>query len=482
MKFSAIALAISVAVCLVCTGEARGGARASVSQKLIDYAVSTFVPVLEKKLSSLSFPDISGSKDSIEYSVHGIHVTGFGISSPKVSFVAGQGISLDWSGISVSAHMDWSYKEKIWPHEPRGSGSADASAGGSSVKGLMKLSVVNGKPHVEASDLSVQINDFSIKTHGSLLSWLYNLIVKSFKGSIKSAVAKAIKDAVGEEVNTDLNKILSTLAMTQALPLPAPYNVALVDYTILNLDVEADHIAIDIRGSINDTSKSAAPYSGAVPAMPPASASVYGAHHVVIDLSSFLFESAAYVFANRGLLQYTITSKDIPASAPIKLNTDTFVALAPGLKKWPAAPMSITAGVRSTPSFTFASGKVGINLAADFNFSVVPKNGTAVDAFGLVCNLEASATPSITAQTLHFTISPNATCTPKIAYSHIGTVDASGFGMILNLAIAAIVPIANKIIASGVPLPSVEGFSFANTAITADNNLLSLTTDIKYGK
>ena len=467
----------------VCLGrvQAHGGARAAISQKLIDYAVTTFVPILESKLSGLTFPSISGSKDSIDYSVSGIHVTGLSVGSPSVSFVKGTGIALQLNSIHVSAHMDWSYKEKIWPHEPRGSGSADASAGSNTyVHGTVAVTIVDGKPHVNAENLAVSIDDFSIDVHGSLLSWLYNLIVKSFKGSIKSAIGKAISDAVTSEVNGDLNKILGTLTMTQALPLPKPYDVALVDYTILGVDIEADHLALDIRGSVNDTDKSAPPYAGVVPALPPASSAVYASHHMTVDLTTFLLDSAAYVFARRGVLKYTVTGKDLPSSAPIKLDTSTFVDLVPGLKKWPNTDMSITLGTSGNPTFGFSGGIVSATLPAAFNFSVLPSNATAVDAFGLTCACKISANASIDDQNLKFSINPGSTCTPANAYSHVGPVDSSGFALIVNLAIAVGIPAANKALQKGIPLPSIEGVAFANSKLAANSDILTLMTDITY--
>ena len=327
--------------------------------------------------------------------------------------------------------------------------------------------------------MTVNVNDFTLKVHVPLISWLYDLIIDGFKNHIKSAIGSAIKSAVQSAVDEKLDGLLNTLTMTEKLPLPPPFNIALVDYTILGLDVEADHVALDIRGTINDTDASVDGFAGSVPPMPPASSAIYDAHHATVDLTTFLFESAAYTYSNRHLLQYTVESKDLPASSPIALNTDTFSTLVPGLKKWPSTPMSISAGVSGTPTITFANGSVGLALGANFNFTVLA-NGTKVDAFGLVCLVEAFASASVVAETLRFAISPNVTCTPTVGYTTVGTVNANGFAMIINLAIAALIPMANKKLQNGIPLPTIDGIGFANSEIIAHDSLLTLATDITY--
>ena len=54
-------------------------------------------------------------------------------------------------------------------------------------------------------------------------------------------------------VADDLSPILAQLPTVLPIPLPAPYNVSEVDFSLLTVAVAANHLAAGVRGSINDT-------------------------------------------------------------------------------------------------------------------------------------------------------------------------------------------------------------------------------------
>lgn len=111
-----------------------------------------------------------------------VKVNNLSIKTPKLTFSPGKGVHVDFSGIDLSASLHWHYKEHIWPHLPEGSGTADVKAGSNTyVRCDLVTSMTNGKPHFTLSNTDINIDDFSIKVHGSILSWLYDLIVDAFK-------------------------------------------------------------------------------------------------------------------------------------------------------------------------------------------------------------------------------------------------------------------------------------------------------------
>ena len=107
----------------------------AVSQKFLDYAIEQTIPFLSKEVKSIQIPSQSGDKDSFDYSVKNIHITGasantahallpdhvsylsradFSVGSAALSFHAPDGLSLKLTGISLAGHLDWRFCARIF--------------------------------------------------------------------------------------------------------------------------------------------------------------------------------------------------------------------------------------------------------------------------------------------------------------------------------------------------------------------------------
>lgn len=144
----------------------------------------------------------------------------------------------------------------------------------------------------------------------------------------------SIRDAMVDAVDKDLNKEFSTMPTSYPLPFKPPYDVAILNYDFLDVTVETDHISVSFTGFVTDVDSKYPRYPAKPPAMPEPSASVYGKHHLTMQLSTLAINSAMWVYSQRGLLMYEVTSKDLE-KYDFLLNTDTFIPAVPGLSKWP---------------------------------------------------------------------------------------------------------------------------------------------------
>lgn len=179
------------------------------SQKLLNYGAIVVNSLIAAELSKTTIPPISGEKDGFNYKVENCKLSAT-IESPAASFVAGSGLSIALDDINLHANCDWSYKLHDWPHLPDGSGSLDASAGGStSASAIVDVAIVDGKVHLDVNKIGVNIDNFDVSIHGSMFSWLYDLIVDAFKGDIKNDISNAAQGAVKNIIETTLNEVNS---------------------------------------------------------------------------------------------------------------------------------------------------------------------------------------------------------------------------------------------------------------------------------
>ena len=81
----------------------------------------------------------------------------------------------------------------------------------------------SGRPNVTSSATSCKV-DLDIKVHGSMFSWLYNLIIKAFKGKIEGAICDAATSGIDQLVNSKLKSVLAGVSLL--LPIPLPCEIA----------------------------------------------------------------------------------------------------------------------------------------------------------------------------------------------------------------------------------------------------------------
>jgi len=327
------------------------------------------------------------------------------------------------------------------------------------------------------------LDHFNIKLHGGA-SWLYNIIVDAFEHNIKKSIENSLVDEMKDAVDKQLNDEFATMSLTEKLPFHHPYDISQIDYTFTDITTEADHVAVTVRASINDTAASMPEFPLPPPSLPPASSSDLGKHHVTMQLSTYAVDSMAFVYYNRGLLQYLVTPKDLDGFGFL-LNTDTFVSAAPGLSKWPNTNMTINAMVADLPSGAakFDNNELEIAVPAMYAFSVSSSAGP-IPVFNLTGPVVAGAALSVSqtkdGQVLHGKFT-NATCSPLAVNSTtIGPVDFTAISDVIGFVLDVIIPIANTAFAGGMPLPSFEGATATNTSIETKNDVCTVSSNVNY--
>lgn len=281
--------------------------------------------------------------------------------------------------------------------------------------------------------------------------------------------------------------------LTLDISFPSPFNIAEVDFTITEIDVNKDAAIVATRSSVNDTRHPTTnPYP--IPAPPiKIAATTEDENMVTIGISAWPINNGFWTFSQAGLLQYPLKPSDIPSSFPIQLNTTDFNEIAPGLfKVYPNCainilldvPIGFTEVARILPS----EGVAVKNLPLNLNFSVLPNTtATALPAFALQCLANASANASVTVgatkeqEVIHLLVETLACSTLRVISSSFGNISTAGLDMLISTVLTNIVlPDINRFLGSGFALPSFDGVCLTNTSIIAVNGSLQISSDIEW--
>ncbi len=137
------------------------------------------MPLLQKLVSTLTIPDISGKTGTpigdIEYSITHIQISQVQVATPVVTLVSADRLQVSLSQLHAHFNLNWHYREHAWPHISD-SGSADANVDlrfdlvaaldiDLSQKCAIRFSIPSFNP---------KITHFSLNLHGGA-SWLYNV-------------------------------------------------------------------------------------------------------------------------------------------------------------------------------------------------------------------------------------------------------------------------------------------------------------------
>jgi len=465
------------------------GMQVEASQKLLNYGATIVNQIIEQELGKVSIPEIKGTKDGFDYDVSNCHVKSVSIQSPAASFSVTSGLMIKLTDVSVEVECDWSYELEIIGF-PFGSGSLDATAaGGSHVNvNLIPAITTDNKLALTIHDPDIELDDFEIDIHGSWFSWLYDLLVDIFSNDIKNDIIHTATNALTTTVDSIINKALENMNLVFDLPIPTPFNIAEMDFSLTSAQVSNDALTAQCAASVNDTRHPTTnPYPGSAVTITPTPAVVRDGSMLTLTLSSWPFNNALWIFSEANLLEYLVNGTMIPP--PIYLNTSFFNIIIPGLAKaFPGAQLqvllNVQKGFKDRASITTATTLEVKQLPLLFNFTVF--NGVQfVPAFTVGCPLDAGADITLdnhvpASETVLLNVTELTCSNISTLWSGYGPVDFSDLGDVVNGVLYLLKPKLNKLIAHGFALPSIDGVTFLNSTISSGNNMLRIGTDITW--
>ncbi|XP_043383261.1 bactericidal permeability-increasing protein [Chelonia mydas] len=449
------------------------GLKGRVTQKGLEYGQQFGLELVKSLLKREHVPDLNGSYSipligDVGYSVSRIQIQELQLNESVVSFSEGTGVRLVVSNAHMQLSGVWRVKVLFIPD----SGSFDLSVRDLSLSAELGVSRDdNGRPQVWSTNCRSSIGRLDVKFHDGA-SWLYNLFTGALQAPLRYEVNRQLCPELGKGIS-DLERVLKTMQVSAQID---PF--AAIDYSLVNKPVIArDHGDMDLKGEFYGVGKhTESPFSAAPFLLPDE-----GDHMLLLGLSEFSANSAAFVYFTAGALRKNFRDEMIPKRSPIRLNTGSMGLFFPELKKlYPDMPMELHLSARKQPLLTCRPDSLALALFGAAEAFVVLPNATLASAFLL--DLDASLAGQLHLDSAKVGGSVALTdFSMSVVRSHIGSVQVKTLETLLKLALRMVaLPMANKKLKKGFPLPSVYNVSLVNPRVKINQGFVLVATDVQY--
>eukprot|EP00033_Pygsuia_biforma_P000050 GCRY01000066.1.p1 GENE.GCRY01000066.1~~GCRY01000066.1.p1 ORF type:complete len:484 (-),score=113.49 GCRY01000066.1:147-1598(-) len=459
-----------------------GGVKLTISQNALTYVKNVGVSILQGELKSIKLPDIHQDAHSpigkvkVELSDMVMNSVSLSQNQVALTLVPGtNGISVSITNLAAELALHWHYKMHGFPHTSD-SGSGHISVSSVNVALTLSISEKAGHPTASVSAASVHVGHLDIHLHGGA-SWLYNFLIKEFSGHIKSAVESSLHSTIVNTVNSKVQAALATV----------PVDTQLDEYSNINYKLTA---VPQISSTYLDTMHLGEVYLNSHPTesplTPPPMPTVETKSMVEIFFSDYVANTAADVYYQSGIMEGHITQANLPSWLPLTLNTTSWRFLVPELyKQYPDYAMKIDITAAKGPRVSFDPKDANVTAWGYFEIQVQdPTTENLTNAFVLEVTVHLLADVFLVDGPNGQSISGKLTRIAidlALVKSTIGSFNPSVLETLLNGVIdAGILPLVNKKIGNGFPIPAVSGIKFLNPHIDFGNGYVHVATDIQY--
>jgi lipopolysaccharide-binding protein len=457
------------------------GFRTALTSKGLDYICQVGVPILEKELSSLSIPDISGSAGTpigtVDYHLTQIQLSDLKIPTSSLTS-SSTGLDIQASDLSLHVFADWQYRKHSWPHI-EGHGTCDVDI--SEVTLQMHIAVAadsTGHANLSVTFCHLSINDLHIDFHGGD-SWLYNLFSKFISDDLKGSLDSQVCSVATREIETKGNQALASIPVNVKIDSTSEIDFALIQNpTITTAYVEMQH-----KGEFYNIA-----HPVEAPFIPPSLPPVTGNTSMLyMWLTDYMADTAGFVYQTAGLMHYTITPNMVPPSLPFHLNTSSFRGILPQLyNKFPNWNMELVLNATKPPLLTLTPTGGTFFVFGDVLVYVIhPGNSSDKElAFVLGATVYANATFYINTFNKHEMVCGNTTFLKidlSLVTTNIGIFSVDVLQEAANLlSTLFIIPSINHYANTGIPIPTVDGLSIVTANLVFGKDYVVVAADIKY--
>jgi len=461
---------------IAAAAEVNPGLRTTISNDALDYLRKTLQPVLIEEVKTAKIPDMSDDVSHVHIYLTDIKLSEFNLEKSSVVLSTPNFGTLSLSGISVHLNMNWRYNAHI--AKDHGTAEVHTSGASTSIKVALARNPKTGAPAVTVTDTGFDCGDFDIKMHGGA-SWLYNMIIKSFKGKIRDSINKAVREKMQDTINQMVTKALATVPMSVDFGNGISLCYELADDPAVIPDYGKRFVA----GSVAESyiTKEGRGKSGFKPtAMPKTTATSAPGPMLEIFINDFAINTLSYSYVNSGNTHMIIDDKNAPAEAKPLLVSGYYVSAAPGLvKKYGTdAPLRMDFEVGQVPTLYMQPDGFQLKTAGMLTMEVNESN-TFTKVIGMNLNILVAGSVVLKNTTIipHLDVL-NVTC--SIASSSVGEVDPQGMQDLIDFTTTYATSELNDKFANGIPLPVVKGLTFVDPKIVWGSNYLAIASSFSY--
>ncbi|XP_074067934.1 bactericidal permeability-increasing protein-like [Macrotis lagotis] len=451
------------------------GIKMKINLKALDYGKQIGMELLKTTLLHMPIPDYQDSYSipvagHVEYAVTGLKVTTVNLGKTLVALVPNSRLKLSMGPAEAQVTGHWSVNSFL---------IKESETLKLSVENMMLAMLVevgwDGTGHLIMSleDCNCQIGDLNILiSEGS--RWLYNIFTRVLKNVIRQELEVKLCEEIQKEMRTLQQTLLKNISESIHISPFADLNYSLVAAPLIS----EQSIELDLKGEFFSPSE---PTKIFPVTSSPISLWEQKKHMLLLGLSDFVANSAAFVSWGAGALSWTFNDSQIPKKFPLRLNTESFKGLVPEVwKQFPDVPMALKLFARLPPSFQTHPETLHLLLPGALQAFILPNGTSRVPVFLLHIDIKVSAQIFVVGKNIGASlILDNFNLT--LAHSDIGPFQIDKLENLLNIALKSVIlPRTNRKLKEGYPLTMLPKISLQNTVINIQKGFLAVATDVQY--
>ncbi|XP_030319129.1 bactericidal permeability-increasing protein isoform X1 [Calypte anna] len=464
----------TLALCLALSAATNPGFVVRITQAGLDYAHQHGIAVLEKELTKVKVPDISGDfrirhVGKVHYELSRLDLRSFHLPYSRISLLPSLGLQVSISNAFASVDGNW----RVKLYFIRDHGSFDLRVENVYIKINLKLGKdSSGKPTISTSDCSTHISKVWVHFSGKL-GWLYNLFYRAVEQRFRKILESKVCDMVANSVHTELQPYAQTLPVTSKID-----DMVGIDYALVAPPAAtAQSLDVDLKGEFYSLAhRSAVPFSPLPLALPPDHD-----HMVYFGVSSYFLNTASFAYHTAGALVFEITDSMIPKDVEFHLTTSTFSAFIPELEKmYPNTPMKLRLSTPSPPFLSITPEGLSLRPVVDIQAYAILSSDHLAPLFLLSLTGNVSAVINVSSGHIVGNLTMGR-MKLSLKHSDVGTFQVRTLQSMMNIYTSSILlPNLNERLGQGFPLPLPDRIKLHNTIVRFQQDSLMLGADVHY--
>ncbi|XP_025897767.1 bactericidal permeability-increasing protein-like [Nothoprocta perdicaria] len=454
-------------------GTATAGIKGRVTRSALDYGHRLGLHALHALLRAEHELNLTGSYrvpllGELRFAVPRLRVQGLQLNDSSAEFAPAVGVRLSLRRAELQLHAEWA--AQLWPVQD--GGTVDVHAGDVAVAAVLAVGAdAGGRPAVRSTDCHSSIGSLRLEFHGGQ-SWLYNLLAPALQGPLRLELNKHLCTELQRQVRRLQDTLDSWRVSVQLDPFAA------IDYSLLQEpEITAEHGDLSIKGEFFGVGRrQQSPFSAAPVPLPVAEEPM-----LLVGVTEFVANSAAFVYFTAGALRWTVTGAMLPRRFPLRLSTEGLGLFAPQLQElYPERPVELVLWARRQPLLWCRPAGLRLALRGAAEASVLLPNGTRAPAFLLRIDANVTGKPVLSASRIGGSVSLLGLSVEQ-EESHVGPLEVKSLENLLSFGLRLFgLPLANRKLRAGFPLPVPRGLRLLQPRVTLQEGFALVTTDLQY--
>jgi len=456
------------------------GAKISMSQNALNNIKNQLLPLALKAAKGANIPDM-GQKvkapvlGKVNFNLKNIRIDTLSVKKSSILFSGKNQLVLSLSDVAIDVRFGWKYRQSSFPHVHH-SGKGSCRTSNAAANMIVAIGVdAKGRPTAQIVQGNVNVGSLTIKVSGTA-SWIYNTILKAFRGKIVSAIQKALNTSLVAQLQNIVNKLLASVPTQRNL---GPH--LSIDYSMGFLGISNNRLVAGSNGEFFP--KGSQP--GKAPGQPVAMPDSIANKMIQFFISSFSANSLGYSIYNSALGSKTISADGVPAAAKNFFKTGFYAQYAPGIiKKFGAnSDVQLTLGLKQAPNVIFKQGKK-IEIKAGLMLTVRVKDPSSKqykDAFTALVDSSLHGSLKVTDTVITGHLDDATAGKASLVQTQVGSVQVDGISDLFQFGLSIGQDyINNDVLSKGAPLPTMPGMKLYNPSVVYMDNYIAVVSDMSF--